>query len=297
LRPLSPRDASVEELERVHGSGYLSQLDQARGGSGYLDADTYYSPDSVAAAVRACGGSVALVDELLDGGCDFGVALVRPPGHHARPDSAMGFCLLNNVAVAAAHARSRGLERVMILDWDVHHGNGTQEMFYDDPHVLYASLHQFPFYPGTGAASEAGSSDGTGYTLNIPLSSGAREPVYVDAARQLLAPVLSQYDPQLLLISAGFDAHARDPLAGMLLDAESYSRVLGVLLDAWNGRGRLGLLLEGGYDLGGLQQSLEATLRRLVETPAETGSSERPSSRHESELWSARSQAKRFWKV
>ncbi|MGE0329052.1 MAG: histone deacetylase, partial [Polyangiaceae bacterium] len=294
LVPLAPRDATDEELERVHGAGYLSELDQARGGSGHLDADTYYAPESVAAAVRACGGSIALVDELLDGNADFGVALLRPPGHHARPDAAMGFCLLNNVAVAAAHARARGLERVMIIDWDVHHGNGTQEMFYDDPTVLYASLHQFPFYPGTGSATEVGSGDGRGYTVNVPLSAGAGEAVYIETVRQLLAPVIAEYDPELLLISAGFDAHARDPLAGMALNAESYPRMLSALTEAWSrgARGRLGLLLEGGYDLQGLEASLGATLRGLLESP-ERGPTERPSSRHESELWAARSEAKR----
>ncbi len=299
---LSPRDATPEELERVHGAGYLSELESARGGTGHLDADTYFAPDSVAAAIRACGGSLAMVDRLLDGNADFGVALVRPPGHHARPDCAMGFCLLNNVAVAAAHARARGLERVMIVDWDVHHGNGTQEMFYDDPSVLYASLHQFPFYPGTGAASEVGTRDGAGYTINVPLSSGAGEAVYLETVRQLLAPVIADYDPQLLLISAGFDAHARDPLAGMLLASETYPRMLEALVSAWDGggRGRLGLLLEGGYDLQGLEQSLGATLRGLLSAegaPSPDAETARASSRHESELWSALTQAKRFWKL
>lgn len=298
VKALGPRDATKEELERVHDAGYLSELEAARGATGHLDADTYYAPASVAAALRACGGSLAMVDELLDGNADFGVALLRPPGHHARPSSAMGFCLLNNVAVAAAHARARGLERVMIVDWDVHHGNGTQEMFYEDPHVLFASLHQFPFYPGTGAVTEAGRGEGQGYTVNIPLSSGAGEAVYLEAVRQLLAPIIADYSPELLLVSAGFDAHARDPLAGMLLQAESYPRMLHALLDAWGGgRGRVGLLLEGGYDLQGLGQSLAATLRGLVEPPGAAEVADRPSSRHESELWSARSEAKRFWKV
>ncbi|MCA9639347.1 MAG: histone deacetylase, partial [Myxococcales bacterium] len=219
--------------------------------------------------------------------------------HHARPGAAMGFCMLNNVAVAAAHARARGVERVMIVDWDVHHGNGTQEMFFKDPSVLFASLHQFPFYPGTGATDEVGSADGKGYTLNVPLSAGAGDAAYLETARQLLAPVIAEYDPELLLISAGFDAHARDPLAGMALSAESYPRMLRELTGAWgrSARGRLGLLLEGGYDLTGLETSLGATLSGLVDPLPAGPTTERASSRHESELWSARSAAKRFWKV
>ncbi|HWZ88411.1 MAG TPA: histone deacetylase, partial [Polyangiaceae bacterium] len=162
---LVARAATNDELVRVHSERYLHELDQVAGRSGYFDADTYYSEASVDAARTASGAALVLTDFLLEGHAQFGVALLRPPGHHARPDGAMGFCLLNNVAVAAAHARARGVERVAIVDFDVHHGNGTQEIFYADPAVLYVSLHQFPFYPGTGAAEETGRGDGRGYTV------------------------------------------------------------------------------------------------------------------------------------
>src|SRR5688572_1159692 len=156
---LPPRDATDDELGRVHGGSYLEALGHAVGQQGYFDADTFYGPRSVAAARRAAGGAVALVDALIGSEARFGAALLRPPGHHARPTTAMGFCLLNNVAVAAAHARARGAGRVLIVDFDVHHGNGTQEAFYRDPSVLFVSLHQFPFYPGTGSREESGSGD------------------------------------------------------------------------------------------------------------------------------------------
>jgi acetoin utilization deacetylase AcuC-like enzyme len=177
----------------------------------------------------------------------------------------MGFCLLNNVAIAAASARARRAERVAIVDWDVHHGNGTQEMFYADPSVLYVSLHQFPFYPGTGAADELGSGEGRGYTINVPLSAGADDAVYCAAIERIVAPVIEQHDPDLLLISAGFDAHRRDPLASMALTEWGYAKMTARLMRALprGHAGRIGLLLEGGYDLVGLSESLQASLEVL----------------------------------
>lgn len=296
---LRPRDASDEELGRVHRAGYLARLGQAAGKAGYLDADTFYSPASVAAARRAAGGAVALVDALAEGQARYGLALVRPPGHHARPDGAMGFCLLNNVAVAAAHARARGTDRVLILDWDVHHGNGTQEMFYADPSVLYVSLHQYPFYPGTGAVDEVGSGDGVGFTVNVPLSQGADDDVYVAAFDRVISPIVEQYDPGLVLISAGFDAHRRDPLAGMALSEDGYARMLGRVARALphGGDGRLGIVLEGGYDLRALSDSLAATLAALEEAPAEARPLEAPAPRHARELEAVVAKQKQFWRL
>jgi acetoin utilization deacetylase AcuC-like enzyme len=264
---LAPRDARPEELERVHEPAFLEQLGRAADQRGYFDADTYFAPRSVAAARRAAGGSIALVESLRGGSARFGLGLLRPPGHHARPANAMGFCLLNNVAVAAAHARAQGAERVLIVDWDVHHGNGTQEIFYRDPSVLYLSLHQWPFYPGTGAVGEVGEGDGVGYTVNVPLSAGADDAVYQAAFERIVAPVAAAFDPDLVLVSAGFDAHARDPLANMRVTEQGFALMLTRLVSSLprGAAGRLGLLLEGGYDLAALGASLAATLQCLEE--------------------------------
>jgi acetoin utilization deacetylase AcuC-like enzyme len=296
--PLAARDASDDELVRVHTAEYVSGLSRIQGRHGYLDADTFFSPASYAAARRAAGGAIAMVDALLDGTSSYGLALVRPPGHHARPGGAMGFCLLNNVAVAAAHARSRGARRVAIVDWDVHHGNGTQEMFYSNPEVLYVSLHQYPFYPGTGGAAETGHRDGEGFTVNVPLSPGAGDEVYVAAFERLIGPIVEQYDPDLLLVSAGSDAHVRDPLAAMRVTENGYARMTQVLVRALprGAPGRVGIVLEGGYDLEGLTGSLRATLEALV-SPTPEKSAPAPRGAHDAELESARRALGRYWKL
>jgi acetoin utilization deacetylase AcuC-like enzyme len=268
--PVEPRPATDEELERVHRPAFLKWLRTLSGEQGYIDADTYVGPDSVAIAELAAGGTVAMVDALLDGPTRRGVALVRPPGHHARPNHAMGFCLLNNVAIAAAHARARGLDRVAIIDWDVHHGNGTQEMFVDDPHVLYVSTHQFPFYPGTGEVHETGAGDGKGFTINVPLLAGGGDGVYRAAFEQVILPVLEAYRPELVLVSAGFDASARDPLAEMALSADAFgwmARALRGVADV-SAEGRIALVLEGGYDLVALEAGLLASIKGAVEGTA-----------------------------
>ncbi|MCK6535120.1 MAG: histone deacetylase [Polyangiaceae bacterium] len=294
---LGPRDATDEELGRVHGAGYLARLGRAAGGSGYLDADTYYCPASVDAARRAAGGAVGLVDALIDGQARFGLALVRPPGHHARPSGAMGFCLLNNVAVAAAHARARGIDRVAVIDFDVHHGNGTQETFFADPSVLFVSLHQFPFYPGTGAADEVGQREGTGFTVNVPLSAGADDAVYAAAFDRLVAPIVEQYDPGLVLISAGFDAHQRDPLASMSLSDAAYGYMVSRVAQSMprGANGRMALVLEGGYDLGALSESLTSALGALEDPAPLDGGELRP--RHEQELARILALQKAFWQL
>jgi acetoin utilization deacetylase AcuC-like enzyme len=295
-RVLSARDASDDELARVHGEGYVTELGRLAGSSGLLDEDTYFSAASSAAARRAAGAAAGLIDEFVSGRLRYGVALVRPPGHHARPDGAMGFCLLNNVAVAAAAARARGVERVMILDFDVHHGNGTEEMFYDDPSVLYASLHQAPFYPGTGAATDCGRGEGLGYTVNVPLSAGAGDDVYDAAFERVLAPVAEQFAPGLLLISAGFDAHALDPLAEMELTADAYGAMVRRLLRAV-GDVPVGLVLEGGYDLEGLSSSLQCSVEALYGGGAEARTDRTLAPRHEAELAAAGAAAGRYWKL
>jgi acetoin utilization deacetylase AcuC-like enzyme len=243
----------------------------------------------------AAGGTVALVDALIDGPHKQGVALVRPPGHHARPDHAMGFCLLNNVAIAAAHARARGLARVAIVDWDVHHGNGTQDAFAADPSVLYVSTHQFPFYPGTGAVLEVGSGEGKGFTVNVPLTAGGGDAVYRAAFERVILPVLAEYKPELILVSAGFDASARDPLAEMTLSADAFGwmgRALRKAADR-DAQGRIALVLEGGYDLVALEAGLLAATHGVVRGAA----NEIPRDPDSDDIARASSVAREAWKT
>jgi acetoin utilization deacetylase AcuC-like enzyme len=226
-----------------------------------LDADTFTSPESFEIALLAAGAAVQAAEHAI-AHREPAFALVRPPGHHAEHHAAMGFCLFNNIAVAAAHAVARGLERVAIVDIDVHHGNGTQWMFYDDPRVLYVSTHQFPFYPGTGAADEVGRGDGAGFTVNVPLEAGATDEDYDVVYRDIVAPVVGEFAPQLLLVSAGFDAHERDPLAGMRMTERGYASVVRRLMQVAPD-GAIGLVTEGGYDLGALASCLDAAFEAI----------------------------------
>jgi len=214
------------------------------------------------AAVRASGAAMAAVDAVLAGDIRAGFTCGRPPGHHAERATPMGFCIVNHVAVAAAHARASGVERVAVLDWDAHHGNGTQAAFWGDPAVLYVSLHQFPLYPGTGAASERGGGEGTGATVNIPLAPGTRDGEYLEAFRTRALPALRDFDPGLLLVSAGFDAHRADPLTDLGLEAEAFATMTRELHGI--GAGPV-MVLEGGYDLTALRDSTTAVLTALAE--------------------------------
>jgi len=262
-------EAGEEALERVHDARFVRALEALRGKRGMLDPDTFVSERSVDAAKRAAGGAAAMTAAIVakDAPVRSGVALLRPPGHHARPGHAMGFCLLNNVAVAAAEARARGIDRVAIVDFDVHHGNGTQEMFYADPHVLYVSLHQFPFYPGTGASEDVGEGEGAGYTLNVPLAAGGGDAVYRAAFDRIVSPALEAYAPGLVLVSAGFDAAARDPLAEMTLGPRGYGYMTQRLTEQAkrSAGGRIALVLEGGYDLVALEAGLGEAMRAAFE--------------------------------
>jgi acetoin utilization deacetylase AcuC-like enzyme len=263
---VAPREATDDELARVHDPRFVEQLALLRGQQGYLDPDTYVSPSSVEVARVAAGSLVAMVEAMITGTVPKGVALLRPPGHHARPAHAMGFCLLNNVAIAAAHALTVGLERVAVVDWDVHHGNGTQEMFWRAPGVLYISTHQFPFYPGTGDVDEVGEGDGRGYTVNVPLAAASGDAVYATAFERVVLPVLRAYAPELVLVSAGFDASARDPLAQMDLSAAAFGwmgRELARVADT-TARGRIALVLEGGYDLVALEAGLASAMDGMI---------------------------------
>lgn len=264
--PVAARHATADELARVHDESFVKWLDTLRGEEGYVDADTFIGKDSVDVALLAAGGAIALVDAVIDEPQKRALGIMRPPGHHARAGQAMGFCLVNNVAVAAAHARARGFERVAIIDWDVHHGNGTQEMFFADPNVLYVSTHQFPFYPGTGAVLDVGEGDGTGYTINVPLTAGGGDSVYRGAFERVILPALDQYRPDLVLVSAGFDGSARDPLAEMTLSAEAFGWMGKALTDIADRHsdGRVVMLLEGGYDLVALESGLLSATKGMV---------------------------------
>ncbi len=265
-----PVAAADEALARVHDADYLRSIVDTRGRRVRLDPDTYASPESETIARLAAGATIAAVDHALDREAP-GLAFVRPPGHHAERARAMGFCLYSNAAVAAAHARARGAARVAVIDYDVHHGNGTQWIFYDDPSVLYVSTHQYPFYPGTGAADDVGRGDGAGATLNVPLEAGATDADQDLAFREVILPVLGAFDPELLILSAGFDAHVDDPLGGMRLTVDGF-RTLNRRLRAFaveRCRGRLAVVTEGGYDLDALEACLDMTLETCAEeTPA-----------------------------
>jgi acetoin utilization deacetylase AcuC-like enzyme len=260
----APRPATRDELARVHAATHLDAVAATAGRALSLDADTYTSPDSHQVALLAAGAAIVAADHTIDGGGPA-VALVRPPGHHAERDRVMGFCLYNNVAVAAAHARARGLARVAVVDIDVHQGNGTQWIFYDDPSVLYVSLHQFPFYPGTGAADEVGVGAGRGFTVNVPLEAGATDADYHLVCANLVDRVLRAFAPELLLVSAGYDAHERDPLAGMRMTTEGCTAMMWQLRRAAEVccGGRLAVVTEGGYDLQALGSCLRGTLLAL----------------------------------
>jgi acetoin utilization deacetylase AcuC-like enzyme len=263
-RPFEP--AGDEALLRVHTRAYVDRLRElSAGGGGYLDPDTALGPGSFEVAALTSGAACAAVDSALDGETSFAVS--RPPGHHSGADYAMGFCLFNQAAVAAAHARGLGVGRVAILDWDIHHGNGTQDVFYADPDVLYLSVHRSPFYPGTGKAEEIGAGDGRGFTVNVPLPGRSGDDVYAAAFGGVFVPVLREYGPGVLIVSAGYDAHAADPLGGMALGDESFARFAALLCGVCReiGAPPPAFVLEGGYDLGALTRSIAATMRGAYE--------------------------------
>ncbi len=259
-----PRLATVEELARVHAAGYIEGVERfCEGGGGDLDPDTYAAPGSWVTARRAAGAVLDAVDALERESCDVAFAAGRPPGHHAVADRAMGFCLFNNVSVAAAALADRG-ERVAIVDWDVHHGNGTQDIFYDDPRVLYVSMHESPLYPGTGRALETGGDAAPRTNLNLPFPAGTRGDVYRQALDEVVVPVIERFEPTWLLISAGFDAHRNDPLAGLELTSADYAD-FAVRLRALVPPRRTVAVLEGGYDAEALSLSTGATLSALAD--------------------------------
>jgi acetoin utilization deacetylase AcuC-like enzyme len=267
LRPVEPRDAGAEELTLVHEPRYIEALDRAcAAGGGWADMDTYITPRSCAAARQAAGAVLAATDAVLSGGSRSAFCAVRPPGHHARPTQAMGFCLANNVAIGAAHAHRRGIERVAIIDIDVHHGNGTQDAFYSEPDILYVSTHQYPYYPGTGPLAETGEGPATGTNVNIPLPAGCGDEEYGAAFERCVEPIVRRFRPQLIFVSCGFDAHFADPLAGMALSVAGYgnlaSRIVSIANELCDGR--LVVALEGGYDLTAISWGARTVIETML---------------------------------
>ena len=261
-------DVDMELVTAVHTARHIRAVERiAAGGGGWIDGDTYCTEQSFMVARRASGAAVEAAEAVATGETAHAFALVRPPGHHATPGTPMGFCLFNNVAVAArALQRRHGVGRIAILDIDVHHGNGTQDIFYDDPSVLYVSLHQWPLYPGTGRLGERGEGRGAGATLNLPVPPGTGETEWLRLFDDMAVPALSAHRPEVILVSAGFDAHAADPLAGLRLRTETYAEVARRVTDLVGTLGAAGSMwvLEGGYDLEALPASVAATLEVLA---------------------------------
>lgn len=264
---ITPREATHQEIEMIHVPPYVEDIAETAGKDRvYLDPDTSTSPESYETAKLAVGGLLNAIDSVMQKTVDNAFALVRPPGHHAEYDSAAGFCIFNNVAIGALHAINKyNLKKILIVDWDLHHGNGTQHSFEDDPRVLYFSTHQYPYYPGTGSLQEVGRGKGEGYTINVPLSVGANDASFVKIFRKILQPVALQYKPDFVLVSAGFDTYFQDPLGGMRVTPKGFAAMTRILLGIADTccEGRLVAVLEGGYHAAGLADSIKAVLEEM----------------------------------
>lgn len=268
---IRPEPADPKCILKVHTEDHLKFVKRMceRGVSVLDQGDTHVCEDSYRVALLAVGGVLAGIDAVMSGKAKNAFCAVRPPGHHAESSRAMGFCLFNNVAVGARYAQAQhGIERVAIVDWDVHHGNGTQEIFYEDPSVLYISTHQYPHYPGTGSALEKGRGLGEGFTLNVPLKAGTASGEYLELFEKLIIPTLGDFRPEFILISAGFDAHRDDPLAGIRLTEQTYAEITQLVVEIADRccKGRIVSVLEGGYNLKALPRCVEAHLKVLVQS-------------------------------
>jgi acetoin utilization deacetylase AcuC-like enzyme len=293
LQSLDVQALAADEALSVHTADYLEMLRRVSAANSslstttHLDPDTYAGPDAMTIALLSAGGTVGSVDSVLNGSATNGLAAVRPPGHHAMPSRAMGFCLLGNVAIAARHAQSRyGIERILIVDYDVHHGNGTEAMFYDDPSVLYVSTHQYPFYPGTGATADIGTGRGEGYTINIPLPAGSGDDNYTAVFQQIVWPAAERFDPQLILVSVGFDAYWADPLAAMRLSLNGYSHLAGEVIRMAQRfcDGKVVFALEGGYHMDALRYGVGNVARLLLGDPPIDAPGTRPDPAREPDI-------------
>ncbi len=268
LIAIPPRAATLEELTLIHELRHIQNIRSiSQTGGGWIDADTTVSPGSYEAAVHAAGGAIRAAESVMDGETDSAFALVRPPGHHATPDRAMGFCLFNNAAIAAAHILSKyNMERLAIIDFDVHHGNGTQAAFYSDPRVLYVSIHQHPLYPGTGFVDETGAGEAEGTTVNIALPPHCGDTEYGMAFEEVVAPAVRRYNPEFILVSAGFDSHWTEKIASMQVSVSGFGSMMSTIktLAGEVCRNRLAVTLEGGYNLEALAASVTATFEILL---------------------------------
>jgi acetoin utilization deacetylase AcuC-like enzyme len=297
LAVLTPRPASREELRAVHTAGHIDRVASTEGRTYRFDPDTQAGSRSYAAALLAAGAVVDAVDRVLAGEIQRAFCAVRPPGHHAEADRAMGFCLFNNVAVGAARALAAGLDRVAVVDFDVHHGNGTQAIFYDDPRVLYVSSHAYPFYPGTGGLDEVGGGSGEGFTVNLPLPGTMGDAEYARIYREIVEPIVAAFDPELVLVSVGFDPHRDDPLADMAVTERGFAAMSASCLAALSSaaQNRAVFVLEGGYDLDGIAASTAMVMRVLLGETVEAGRDPAPRidpliglfRQHHGQYWSA----------
>ncbi len=275
--------ATDEQTLRVHDQELLQGLeDVAASGGGWIDGDTVVRPESLEVARLAAGAAINAVDAMASGDIDRAFLIARPPGHHATPTRAMGFCLLNTAAIAAAHALEQGHKRVTILDWDVHHGNGTQDIFYGRSDVQYISLHQYPLFPGTGLKAETGIAEGEGYTVNIPLEAGATDSTYLTHLRETVIPAIDAYAPDLLILSAGYDAHVEDPIGGMAVSDEGFRQMTREIVPVANRNGgKVLAVLEGGYNARALARCVGDAVEVLDEIPADAVSSDLEPTPHE----------------
>ncbi len=264
---IEPRHAAHEEIEVIHQSSYIEQV-AATAGKAHtsLDPDTSTSPESYDAAKLAVGGLCNAIDSVVKGEVNNAFAFIRPPGHHAGPNRAAGFCIFNNIAIGALHAiNNHNMERILIVDWDLHHGNGTQHSFYEDPRILFFSTHQYPFYPGTGSVQEIGRGAGEGYTINVPLRSGPGNGEYLRIFRRILQPVALEFKPDMIMLSVGFDIYYKDPLGGMKVTPEGFGMLTRVLLDIADSccGGKFVATLEGGYHIAGITESAKVVLNEM----------------------------------
>lgn len=286
LTSINPRMATQDELLTIHSQDHISRVKSCAEDGGWLDGDTVASAGSYDAALYAAGGLIKAVEAVLNSEVNSAFALVRPPGHHATHRRAMGFCLFNNIAIATKYAQQQGIDRVLIADFDIHHGNGTQESFYNDPSVLYFSTHQYPFYPGTGAVDETGSGDGKGATVNVPLPASCGDEVYQQIYQGILPTVARRFQPQLILVSAGYDPHWNDPIGMMEVSVTGFAAITKAIKDIADElcEGKIVFTLEGGYNLQALSYGVKAAFDTLLDNPeiedplGRSGHSKKPAS-------------------